>query len=116
MEDRYLEQTDIETRARVFATAAHAAIDQRQKYTNEPYINHPAAIVEIVRSVPHTEGMIAAVWMHDVVEDTKVPAVLIANEFEQGPILRVDRPLFVDYQQRCHPFANFPLPMFRVGL
>lgn len=41
-----------------------------RKYTGEPYINHPAAVVEIVRSVAHTEAMLAAAWLHDTVEDT----------------------------------------------
>ncbi|MEM8266638.1 GTP pyrophosphokinase, partial [Morganella morganii] len=28
-------------RARRYATKAHAAIDQRRKYTDDPYIVHP---------------------------------------------------------------------------
>lgn len=52
----------MEQRAREFAEAAHARIDQRRKYTGEPYIAHPAAVVELVRSVPHTDEMIAAAW------------------------------------------------------
>jgi (p)ppGpp synthase/HD superfamily hydrolase len=62
--------SSLEERARDFATAQHAAIDQRRKYTGEPYIHHPAAVAELVRSVPHTEEMIAAAWLHDTVEDT----------------------------------------------
>jgi len=31
----------ITDRALAFATAAHASIDQRRKFTNEPYIVHP---------------------------------------------------------------------------
>lgn len=60
----------MESRAKEFATRYHASIDQRRKYTNEPYISHPAAVVELVRSVPHTEAMLCAAWLHDVVEDT----------------------------------------------
>lgn len=60
----------MEHRAKEFATLYHASIDQRRKYTDEPYINHPAAVAEIVRGVPHTEAMICAAWLHDVVEDT----------------------------------------------
>ncbi len=52
------------------ATIAHVNVDQCRKYTGEHYINHPAAVVEIVRSVPHTQAMICAAWLHDVVEDT----------------------------------------------
>jgi len=60
----------MEQRAQDFATRYHASIDHRRKHTNDPYIVHPAAVVELVRSVPHTEAMICAAWLHDVVEDT----------------------------------------------
>lgn len=68
-------------RARVFATAAHAAIDQRRKYTDVPYIEHPRRVAERVASVPHTPEMIAAAWLHDVVEDTAVTIEEIQREF-----------------------------------
>jgi len=61
----------LEERAKQFATERHAAINHIRKYTGEPYINHPAAVVELVRSVPHTEEMLAAAWLHDTVEDTE---------------------------------------------
>jgi len=72
---------DVVERARVFATAAHAAAAQLRKYTNEPYIVHPAEVVSIVRSVPHTPAMLAAAWMHDVVEDTGVTLETVRTEF-----------------------------------
>ena len=68
-------------RARVFATAAHAAVGQVRKYTFEPYIVHPAEVVSIVRSVPHTDVMLVAAWLHDVVEDTGVTIETIRAEF-----------------------------------
>lgn len=71
----------IESRARLFATAAHGAIDQRRKYTNDPYIYHLANVVELVRSVPHSQEMLAAAWLHDVVEDTKITLDTIEVEF-----------------------------------
>jgi guanosine-3',5'-bis(diphosphate) 3'-pyrophosphohydrolase len=73
--------TELETRARLFATAAHAAVGQLRKYTHEPYIVHPAEVAKIVRSVPHTEAMVAAAWLHDTVEDTGVSIELIRAEF-----------------------------------
>jgi guanosine-3',5'-bis(diphosphate) 3'-pyrophosphohydrolase len=72
---------DVVEKARVFATAAHAAVAQLRKYTNEPYIVHPAEVVSIVRSVPHTEAMLAAAWLHDVVEDTGVTLETVRAEF-----------------------------------
>jgi (p)ppGpp synthase/HD superfamily hydrolase len=77
--------SDLESRARLFATAAHAAIGQKRKYTGENYVNHPAAVAEIVRSVPHTESMLAAAWLHDVVEDTAVTIDELRREF--GPVV-----------------------------
>lgn len=70
-------------RARRYATKAHAAIDQRRKYTDDPYIVHPQAVMELVRSVPHTEEMLAAAWLHDTVEDT--PTTLGDIESHFGP-------------------------------
>lgn len=67
--------------ARLFATAAHHAIDQRRKYTNEPYIGHPQRVVELVEGVIHTPEMLAAAWLHDVVEDTKVSMDVIYEAF-----------------------------------
>lgn len=62
----------MEAHAKAFATHAHEKVGQRRKYTGEPYIGHPAEVVELVRSVPHTEAMIVASWLHDTVEDTDV--------------------------------------------
>lgn len=68
-------------RARIFATAAHAAVAQLRKYTGEPYIVHPAEVAGIVAEAGGTEAMIAAAWLHDVVEDTGVTNEVIRAEF-----------------------------------
>ena len=68
-------------RARVFATAAHAAVGQVRKYTFEPYIVHPTEVASIVATVPHTNEMLAAAYLHDTVEDTGVSIVDIQKEF-----------------------------------
>ncbi len=73
--------TDMVERARMFATAAHAAVGQLRKYTFEPYIVHPAEVAEIVASVGGTDAQIAAAWLHDTVEDTGVSIELIRKEF-----------------------------------
>ena len=67
-------------RARVFATAAHAAVGQVRKYTFEPYIVHPAEVASIVMSHGGTDAMVAAAWLHDVVEDTGVTIETIRAE------------------------------------
>lgn len=69
-------------KARVFATAAHAAIGQKRKYTGEDYIVHPTEVAEIVAGVPGaTDTMVAAAYLHDVVEDTSVTLETIKIEF-----------------------------------
>lgn len=73
----------LEERALAFAKAAHESIDQRRKYTGEPYTVHPIAVAEIVRTVPHTSDMIAAAYLHDTVEDTSTTLEDIFDEF--GP-------------------------------
>lgn len=74
-------------RAKEFATLKHAEIQQVRKYTGEPYINHPAEVVEIVKSVKHTDEMLAAAWLHDVVEDTNTTIEEIMMVF--GPVVTV---------------------------
>ena len=68
-------------KARVFATAAHAAVNQTRKYTGEPYIVHPEEVCQLVRGVPHTDAMLAAALLHDVLEDTGVGYGVIHEEF-----------------------------------
>lgn len=62
-----------------FATEAHG--DQLRKYHGTPYISHPLAVADIVKSVPHTEEMLVAAVLHDVVEDTPVTIEQIFEEF-----------------------------------
>tara|TARA_Y100001972_G_scaffold82164_1_gene99984 strand:- start:17214 stop:17729 length:516 start_codon:yes stop_codon:yes gene_type:complete len=77
-------------RAKALATEAHASIGQVRKYTGEPYIVHPAAVVAIVRSVPHTQDMLAAAWLHDVVEDTPITLGEIESIFGGSVALLVE--------------------------
>lgn len=60
-------------KAQVFALAAHAAVGQKRKHTGEPYIVHPAEVVQILRAAGvFAPDVLAAAWLHDVVEDTSV--------------------------------------------
>lgn len=67
--------------ARIYATAAHAAVNQTRKYTGEPYIVHPTEVAKIVESVGGTDIMVAAAYLHDVVEDTKVTHANVQEMF-----------------------------------
>ncbi len=68
-------------RARVFATAAHAAVGQKRKYTGEPYVVHPLEVANIVMAAGGSEASIAAAMLHDVLEDTAVTYDLLEDEF-----------------------------------
>lgn len=70
-------------KARVFATAAHAAAGQVRKWTGDPYIVHPEEVVKILTThvAQCSDNMRAAGYLHDVVEDTKVTLDLIIAEF-----------------------------------
>lgn len=68
-------------KAYTFALAAHAAIGQKRKYTGEDYIHHPTEVSDIVWNRGCNDEMVAAAYLHDVVEDTQVPLSLIESEF-----------------------------------
>jgi (p)ppGpp synthase/HD superfamily hydrolase len=69
-------------RARAFAIAAHEAVGQKRNYTGETYWVHPEAVARLVEySRDNRPEVIAAAWLHDVVEDTKVSRETLAREF-----------------------------------
>lgn len=76
--------------AYAYATAAHAAVGQRRKYTDDPYIVHPIRVANIVDKFGGTDEMIAAAYLHDVVEDTGVSIVDIQDMFGTDVALIVD--------------------------
>lgn len=69
----------LEQRALKFASEAH--IDQVRRYDGRPYIYHPIAVSEIVRTFGGSEEMIAAALLHDTVEDTAATLDDIRREF-----------------------------------
>jgi hypothetical protein len=78
--------SDLVQRAMRYATEAHGRIDQRRKYTRQPYDVHLRAVAELVGTVTDDEETLAAAWLHDVVEDT--PATFQDVEREFGPGVR----------------------------
>jgi len=76
--------------AYAYATAAHAAVGQRRKYTDEPYIVHPARVAVTVSKCGGTDDMISAAYLHDVVEDTGVSIEDIQDMFGPDVALIVD--------------------------
>ena len=70
-------------KAAEFANAAHEAAKQRRKYTGDPYIVHPLAVMAIVSGIPHTSVMLQAALLHDTVKYTAVKLEDVLREF--GP-------------------------------
>lgn len=71
---------NLERKAREFAIEAHAGQYRADGVT--PYITHPEAVVELLRQVPiYDENILAAGWLHDVVEDCQVPRETLRSEF-----------------------------------
>ncbi len=60
--------------------AGKAHEGQFRKYSGMPYIVHPIEVATIVQTVGHTDEMIAAALLHDVVEDTDYSFEDIAKE------------------------------------
>lgn len=85
------------SKALEFASYAHSSIDHRRKYTGEPYIHHLIEVMEIVRSIPHTDEMLAAALLHDTIEDTQTTREDIAREFGE-PVAA----LVMELTDQCH--------------
>ncbi len=84
--------SDLVNRASRFATEAHQRIDHRRKYSKQPYAVHLDQVAKIVASVTDDEEMIAAAWLHDVVEDTPATLDEIEREFS-FPVAQLVREL-----------------------
>ena len=77
--------------ALALATAAHAG----QLYgTGEPYIIHPTQLAAMATRLGYPDEVIAACYLHDVVEDT---AVTEENLREQFPAVIVDAVIAVTF-------------------
>lgn len=74
--------------AKDLATTAHAgAYDKAGK----PYILHPAYVAGLVADATGDEELVAAAWLHDVVEDTDITIEsLRADGFSERTISTVD--------------------------
>ena len=68
-------------RAELFATAAHGATGQLRKYIDQPYVVHLREVAGLVAEHGGDEAMIAAAWLHDVVEDTEITLDQVETQF-----------------------------------
>ena len=73
-----LEDEDVVCRALDFAYRLH---DGQCRASGEPYILHPIAVASILKDLGGSNAMIAAGFLHDVVEDTDVTCEQIEEKF-----------------------------------
>jgi (p)ppGpp synthase/HD superfamily hydrolase len=89
--------------AKEFARKAH--VGQFRKYTGEPYIVHPFRVAAKVLSLPEaTEDMVAAAYLHDVIEDCGVTAQQLADSF--GPRVADYVVGLTSFSKQCQSKAN----------
>lgn len=93
----------MENDALEFATKAHGP--QKRKYSDEMYIEHPKRVADLLRNVPHTEEMICAAYLHDVVEDTPVGIKEIEEKFGAKVAALVEE-LTDEYVKERYPQFN----------
>jgi len=87
-----------------FARERHES--QTRKVTAAPYITHPARVASRVALLPDASAeMVAAAWLHDVVEDTGTPLHEIEQRF--GPVVaRIVAGLTNHFTKEAYPDMN----------
>ena len=93
----------MEKEALAFATKAHG--EQKRKYTQEPYVEHTKRVANLVRTVEHSEAMICAAYLHDVVEDTPVSREEIEQNFGKE-VARLVHELTDEFVKEDYPALN----------
>jgi len=78
-------------RASEFAITAHEACGHKRKYNGEPYYYHVQRVAAIVTEHGGTSVMIAAAWLHDIIEDTHINSKMIHDWFGFEVGIHVDQ-------------------------
>lgn len=71
-------QRQLINRARRFATIAHQG---QTRDNGDPYIIHPEQVARILSQVTSDPNIIAAGWLHDVIEDCGVSYETLVEQF-----------------------------------
>jgi (p)ppGpp synthase/HD superfamily hydrolase len=74
------ESTDMVKRAMQMASYAH----RNQKYGERPYVTHLADVVARVKTITQDPEIIAAAWLHDIIEDTQITYGDVEREFSKN--------------------------------
>jgi (p)ppGpp synthase/HD superfamily hydrolase len=105
----YMEE--ILQKVKEFARQAHG--DQRRKFIDEPYINHPIRVMEICRQYDANIETLSAALLHDVLEDTVVTAdqikeflLPLLNEETTAHTIKLIKELTDVYTKKSYPGLN----------
>lgn len=77
--DNFINGKELIKKAEDFAVKKHHG--QTRKFTGEPYVIHPKQVSDLVAQYGGSPEMIAAAWLHDVVEDCGVKIKKIREKF-----------------------------------
>ncbi|MBM94955.1 MAG: bifunctional GTP diphosphokinase/guanosine-3',5'-bis(diphosphate) 3'-diphosphatase, partial [Oceanospirillaceae bacterium] len=76
----YLSYNQIQQVRRAYFYAEQAHINQRRR-SGEPYIIHPLAVANILSDMQLDHQSLMAAMLHDVIEDTGIPANALEAQF-----------------------------------
>ncbi|MFK4132264.1 HD domain-containing protein [Pseudomonas luteola] len=76
-----IESIDIVEKARIFATAAHGAINHLRRNYDKPYTVHLEDVYKTLKAAGADKPTQAGGWLHDILEDTQVSYALLKQEF-----------------------------------
>lgn len=86
---RYLHREDMLHIGEAFVFAAESHGEQR-RYSGDPYIVHSVSVAAILAGMEMDKDTINAALLHDVLEDTPVPASELENKFGLDVVTLVD--------------------------
>ena len=76
----YLSTEQIQQVRRAYFYAEQAHTGQRRR-SGEPYIIHPLAVASILADMRLDHQSLMAAMLHDVIEDTGIPKIALAEQF-----------------------------------
>jgi hypothetical protein len=95
--------------ARKFANGSHQRINTYRNPALQSSEAHLKSVAQIVSSVSHDDEIIAAAWLHDIVEDTGSTIGDMERKFGAGVAKLVDELTVVSYMARGNQAARLTL-------
>jgi (p)ppGpp synthase/HD superfamily hydrolase len=96
-------------KAKTFAVLKHSG----QTHGTRPFVTHLAEVADVLHEFGyHDDDLIAAAWLHDVVEDTSTTITEIYSEFGQrvGDLVDAltDGPGATRLEKKAYPYKTIP--------